>query len=316
MLKTTSTIKSKPAALATSERRWFVCALLFAVSTFAFAPSIASAQLQGDDVPEVGKGIGVDQKLGDELPLYIEFENEKNNVVRFGELFKDGKPVLLSFNYSDCPQLCNVQLGNFVKALRAIDLVPGKDFQFVSISIDPTEQSKQLAETKEKYLFDYGNMESADGWHFLRGTQKNIRAMADACGFQYKYLPKARQYSHPAAFIFCTADGKISRYIDGLAGNLNTSMKPALVEASKGKIGSLADKVKYFAGCYYFDPTTGKYSTKAIGLMRLAGYATIFGLAIGIAPYWLSRRRDNDREVKEIKDLDPPSDSGPEESLS
>lgn len=292
----------KPRALANA---WLIGSM-FALIGFVFSPisnPICAQVTQGK--PEVAKGIGVEQKLGADLPMHVEFEDDKNRFIQFGHLFKGNHPVLLSFNYSDCPQLCNVQLNNLVTALHNIELVPGKDFEIVSISIDPNEQTRKLANTKQNYVVSYGKMDSADGWHFLRGSKKNIKVMADACGFQYKYLPQTKQYSHPAAFIFCTSDGRIARYLDGLDGTLETSLQPALIEAGRGKIGSLADKVKYFAGCYYFDPTTGKYSTSAIGLLRIAGLATIVGLVVGIAPYWLRRRLSSDgKEVRHIDEIE------------
>ncbi len=239
--------------------------------------------------PDIAKGIGVDQRLGEDLPLHLEFDNDKNNHVQLGQLFRDGKPVLLSFNYSDCPQLCVVQLQNLAAALQNIDLVPGQDFQIVSVSLDPTEQVSQLAEAKKRYVAAYGKLDSANGWHFLRSDKATIKELADACGFKYKYLPDQRQYSHPAAFIFCTSDGRIARYLDGLDGSLDKVLQPALMEAGEGRIGSLLDKVAYFAGCYYFDPTTGKYTMSAVALMRLAAVVTIVALIVGIAPYWVRR---------------------------
>ena len=258
--------------------------LAFALAALA---STAWAQVAQKELPKIAQGIGVTEQLGQDLPLHLDFEDDKNRAVQFGELFKDNKPVLLSFNYSDCPKLCVVQLNNLAGELQHIDLVPGEDFHIVSVSLDPNEQATQLAATKLKYVTAYGDMDTLDGWHFLRGTKTNIGDLAEACGFQYKYDVKTRIYSHPAAFIFCTADGRISRYLNGLDGQLGKSLKPALVEAGKGRIGSLSDRVKYFAGCYIFDPTTGKYSLSAIKAMRLAGFFTILCLVVGITPYFL-----------------------------
>ena len=256
--------------------------------TGMFVASEVFAQIL-QDLPEVAKGIGVEQKLGDDLPLHLEFDDDHNNHIQLGELFKPNRPVLLSFNYSDCPQLCVVQLNNLASALQYIDLVPGQDFEMVSVSLDPTEQARQSRETKLKYVTAYGNLDSADGWHFLRGTKQTIGELAQACGFRYKYIPEQRIYSHPSAFIFCTPDGRIARYLDGLDGKLETSLKPALMEAGEGKIGSFVDKVIYFAGCYVFDPSTGKYSLAAINIMRLGAGITVVLVLIGLVPYWFRR---------------------------
>ncbi len=264
--------------------------LALAVALASPLPAARAQVLEG--LPEVAEGIGVEQKIGQRLPLGLDFDDDKNNQVFVNDLFDGKLPVLLSFNYSDCPQLCVIQLNNLASALQHINLVPGRDFRIVSVSLDPNEQTKQLAETKRNYVIAYGDLESSDGWHFLRGKRDQIRQLTDACGFKYKYIPDQKIYSHPSAFIFCTPDGRIARYLDGLSGDppLEQSLKPALLEAGQGKIGSLADKVLYFSGCYVYDPANGKYSLSAIRLMRLGGVVTIVALVAGIAPYWIRRR--------------------------
>ena len=142
------------------------------------------------------------------------------------------------------------RLNNLASALQTIDLVPGRDFRIVSVSLDPNEQIRKLADTKRNYVVAYGNMDSADGWHFLRGSRENIREVTEACGFKYKYVADQNIYSHPAAFIFCTPDGRIARYLDGLSGALDRTLKPALIEAGEGRVGSVVDRLMYFAGCY------------------------------------------------------------------
>ena len=258
------------------------------LAALGFATS-GMAQVAMDELPDVAQGIGVTQKLGEKLPLSLNFEDDENRFIQLGQLFDENRPVLLSFNYSNCPKICVVQLQNLATELQNIDLVPGRDFEIVSVSLDPTEQSQQLSDTKAKYVAAYGDISSSNGWHFLRGSKANINALAESCGFKYKYIPAERFYSHPAAFIFCTADGRISRYLDGLDGGLDRQLKPALIEAGQGKIGSLKDKVLYFSGCYIFDATTGKYSMSAIRLMRLAATVTVACLLIGIVPYWVRR---------------------------
>ncbi len=240
-------------------------------------------------LPKVAEGIGVDQRVGETLPLELDFDDDHNNQVFLNDLFDGRLPVLLSFNYSDCPQLCVVQLNNLASALQYIDLVPGRDFRIVSVSLDPNEQIKRLADTKRNYVVAYGNLESADGWHFLRGEPEKIRKLADACGFRYKYVPEQKIYSHPAAFIFCTPAGRIARYLDGLKGELEKTLEPALVEAGQGRVGSVIDKLMYFSGCYVFDPDKGVYTKSAMGLMRVAAFGTVLVLLASLVPYWIRR---------------------------
>jgi protein SCO1/2 len=184
-----------------------------------------------------------------------------------------------------------VQFNNFVAALNGLGIKPNDDFQVVSISLDPTEKPSQAMATKRKYLANYGDLDTAEGWHFLVGSQPVIEQAAAACGITYVYVAEQNFYSHPSALIFCSPSGKIVRYLNGLDGELDTKLKPAIIEASEGRVGSVVDRALYFAGCYMWDPSSGKYTPVAMRIMRLGGVLTIAALVIGVVPFWFRRSR-------------------------
>lgn len=239
--------------------------------------------------PNVKVGTGVVSKEGDIINLNTPFRDHKNNLARIGDFFKDGKPVVLSFNYSNCPKLCSVQLENMVDALTQIDFKIGTDFEMVSVTIDPTETPATAAQNIDIYTRRYNLTEARDGFHFLIGEEKNIRTLAKETGFEYKYVESQNLYSHPPVFILLSPQGKIVRYIHGLDYDPKT-MRLALIEAAEGKIGSPINMASYGLGCFVFDETTGKYTFQAMALMRLGGLLTVGGLAIGLIPYWFFRK--------------------------
>jgi protein SCO1/2 len=243
--------------------------------------------------PDVARGIGVEQKIGNMIPADLTFHDDQNRFVRLGDLFDGRRPVILSFNFSSCPRLCIVQFNNLVNALRDLDLEPDRDFQIVSISFDWRDKPATVRTIKQNYLVSYGKLDTADGWHFLVGNQNAIEQAADACGIGFRYIPEQDSFSHPSAFIFCSPQGKIVRYLNGLDGQLEQSLKPAIIEAGEGRVGSLIDKALYFASCYEYDPVSGKYSVVAMRLMKWAGALTVLGLLIGLVPYWIGRRRES-----------------------
>jgi len=62
-------------------------------------------------IPEALVNIGVDDSNnGNVIDFNTAFRDHKNNLVRTGDLFDNTRPVIMSFNYSDCPKLCSVQL--------------------------------------------------------------------------------------------------------------------------------------------------------------------------------------------------------------
>ncbi len=258
---------------------FLVCACLLS--------STAVAQYK-NEVPEAGKELEVREAecIGKFIPDDITFYDEYNNVTTLGDFLNNGRPIMLSFNYSNCPKLCSTQLSNMVYSLKDMNLVPGRDFEIVSISIDPTEQSKRAFDTKEKYVTLYGRPETSNGWHFLTGKQANIRKQADSVGVSYRYIPESRSFSHSAVFIMISPKGKIVRYIYGLEVEPKV-LELALTEAGEGKIGSPINKGFLLTGCFVYDQFTGQYTMQWMGLMRIAGALTAYGVFIWLVPAWL-----------------------------
>ncbi len=283
------------------------------VLTLLVLASIASAQIEQqvdpakdpygvNKKPNVKVGTGVVSKEGDSINLNTPFRDHKNNLARIGDFFKNGKPVVLSFNYSNCPKLCSVQLENMVDALAQIDFKIGTDFEMVSVTIDPSETPERAAQNIDIYVKRYNLSAAKDGFHFLIGEEKNIRTLAKETGFEYKYVESQKLYSHPPVFILLSPEGKIVRYIHGLDYDPKT-MRLALIEAAEGKIGSPINMASYGLGCFVFDETTGKYTFQAMALMRLGGLLTIGGLAIGLIPYWFFRKGRSDKNQPRNENL-------------
>ncbi|WP_013630947.1 SCO family protein [Rubinisphaera brasiliensis] len=227
---------------------------------------------------------GVDEHLGETLPLDLEFQDDRGRTVSLGQLFEGDRPVILSLNYSNCPMLCVLQLNGLIDSLREVEMVAGKDFRIVSVSLDPGETVAQAANTKQKYIDSYGKKVNADGWNFLVGTQSNVEQLAEAVGVRYVYLPEKKEYSHPAVFSICMPDGRISRYHYGVEFPPNT-IRLSLVEASEGKIGNAFDK--FILLCFHYDADEGRYAPTARFLMKIGGIGIILGLG-GL--FWLCHR--------------------------
>jgi protein SCO1 len=239
-------------------------------------PSRAAAQftdpMQGIGVrPELLKEVGVDQKLNDSIPLNLTFRDEHGRPVELAQFF-GSKPVILSLVYYNCPMLCTQVLNGLDRSLQLVPMEIGKDFEVVTVSIDPTERPV-LAEAKQvMYAGMYGRPGAQQGWHFLTGDQPQIKQLADSVGFRYAYDPDSKQYAHASAIMLLTSEGKISRYFYGITYPAR-DLRLGLDEASAGKIGSPVDQVLLF--CYHYDPHTGKYGLIVSRVIQLSGLLTI-----------------------------------------
>lgn len=239
-------------------------------------PHAASAQFtdpnQGIGVrPELLKQVGIDQKLNDQIPLNLAFRDEHDRPVELAQFFV-GKPVVLTLVYYNCPMLCTQVLNGLDRSLELIPMEIGKDFNVVTVSIDPTDRPA-IAEAKQAmYAGMYQRKGAQYGWHFLVGDEPQIKQLADAVGFRYAYDPDSKQYAHASAVILLTAEGKISRYFYGVTYP-ERDLRLGLVEASQGKIGSPVDQVLLF--CYHYDPHTGKYGLLVSRMIQLGGVLTV-----------------------------------------
>jgi len=238
------------------------------------------------------EGVGIDQRLNEQVPLDLTFKDEQGKTVRLGDYFHEGRPVILNLVYYQCPMLCTEVLNGLTSAMKVMTFVPGKQFEVVTVSIDPRE-TPQLAENKkEMYLKNLGNPEAGKGWHFLTGEQAQITKLASAVGWRYRYDPKLDQFIHAAGIMLITPKGKIAQYYYGVEFSAR-DMRLGVVEASQNKIGSLADEVLLY--CYHYDPRTGRYGAVITNIIKLAGIITV--VVLGSMIVLLLRKEKHDQRI-------------------
>ncbi len=222
-------------------------------------------------------GIDVEQKLGTMLPMDARFRDELGNEVTLDALIAD-RPVVIAPVYYECPMLCSLVLEGFVKALRPLGFTPGKEFDVIVMSFDPGEGPELALRKKAAYLKLYGKEETAGGWHFLTGSEDEIRRVTDAIGFRYRYDAERDEYAHAASIVLATPEGKLARYFFGVEYSTR-DLRLGLVEAAAGRIGSVVDQFLLY--CYHYDPSMGRYSAAVLNLVRLGGIATVSAMLVG-----------------------------------
>jgi len=208
------------------------------VFCLAFAAG-ATAQDNASVLPPQLRGVGIDQRLNNQVPLDLKFRDETGQTVTLGSYFGK-KPVILSLVYYSCPMLCTLTQHGLVSALLDVQFDLGEQYQVVTVSIDPKESPELALGQKAAYLGLYGRPGAKQGWHFLVGDEPSIHALAQAVGFHYKYMPEIDQFAHPTGIMVLTPQGKVSRYFYGIQYPAQ-DVRLALVEASNEKIGNPAE---------------------------------------------------------------------------
>ena len=252
-----------------SRRARLVCVPVTLLCLFAL---LTAVPVQADDATpdEALESARFEQRLNAQTPLDLAFRDETGQDVRLGSYLGE-KPVILALVYYNCPNICSVVLNDLVENLRELPFELGREFDVVTVSIDPRETPELAAASKDTYVHNYGRAGVEHGWHALTGTEKAIQRLASVVGFQYAYDARLKQYAHPSGLLVVTPEGKISSYLYGLVYS-PTDLRLALVEASENKIGSPIDQV--LLRCYQYDPVSGKYTVTVMNIVRLGGLIT------------------------------------------
>jgi protein SCO1 len=227
-----------------------------------------------------------EQKLGSQIPLNLSFTDETGKSTTLGALFRS-RPIILQLGYNRCWLLCDVVTGALVRSLQDVKLNPGRDFDVVFVSIDPSESWQLGARKKAEYVRHYGREKTSSGWHFLVGSEPAIQALTAAVGFHYFYDAASRQFAHPSGIMVATPQGRISKYFFGVEFD-PPKLRWALVEASGGAIGSPVDQLLLL--CYHWNPLVGKYGRLVFQSLQVGCFGTC-ALLGGFIFYWLRRER-------------------------
>jgi protein SCO1/2 len=282
-----------------------VALVVLLVSLLSF-PRLARAQVAG--MPPELAHVGVAEHLDGQLPLDTAFRDHTGKPVKLGDFYDGKRPVVLTFAYHSCPVLCSMVLNATAQGLRGIGWTVGKEFDVITISIDPDESLEKTANKRASILAEYGASRGHDGkgWHFLVGDKASIAAVAAAAGFEYQYDAEQKNWGHPSVVMITKPDGKMARYLYGLEFPAN-DLKLGLLEASQGRSISTVEQIILF--CYHYDPQGGKYVIVAQHVMQVGGGAVGLLLFGFLGLFWgreLKKSLKNKATKTELVDV--PSD--------
>ena len=231
-----------------------------------------------DKPPSILNSVAISQNLNAQLPLSLAFTDDHGQQVQLASYFGK-KPAILALVYYQCPMLCSEELNGLTGALQMVDEVPGKDFNIIVVSIDPSEGTDLAAAKKRTYLKRYGHPETANGWHFMTGTQASIDALTKAVGFGYVRIPgpdgKLSQFAHASSIQIVTPEGKLAQYYMDVEYSPK-DLRLGLAEASSNRIGSPVDNILTY--CYHYDPQTNKHSLIVARVVQMGGLVTLCSL--------------------------------------
>jgi protein SCO1 len=256
------------------------CGLLAVLLAGSFG-SPAGAQTPGP--PDPARGVGIEPRFGEQVPLDLTFQDHHGRRVRLEDFF-GRRPVILHLVYFGCPMLCNMTTDGLIRSLRAFSYDVGDQFIVLTVSFDPREGPALAAAARRSALDRYNREGAESGWHFLTGDEAAIRRLTDAVGYRYRFEPATGQFAHAAGLLVLTPQGRVSRFLGGLEF-APRGLRFAVVEASSGQVGSTVDRAVLL--CFAYDPATGRYTLSILRLLKLAGVAFLVASLCGFV--WLKR---------------------------
>jgi protein SCO1/2 len=230
--------------------------------------------------PHPEAGITFDQHPGARVPIDAAFVDAGGTRTTLSNAI-DGKPTVLILGYAHCKDLCALTVPGAAEALDRAGLAPGRDYEAVFASIDARERGDTLAAVANRVPAT-----DRSAWRILGGDDASVRAVAKTVGFHYRYEPERDAYAHPEGLVVLSPDGTISRYFFGVRFDAN-DMRRAIEEAGQGRTGGIAQQLLLL--CYHFDPTTGRYTPRILGILRIVIAA--FAVAATIYAWRLNRRK-------------------------
>jgi protein SCO1/2 len=118
----------------------------------------------------------IEPQLNAQLPLGLSFRDETGREIQLRDYFT-GKPVLLTFVYYECPELCPLVLDGLVRSLR-VRLWPTTPIRSWPSVVTRTKLRPWRRPETSIIWRTFPNPQTASNWHFLTGKAPAIAQLS------------------------------------------------------------------------------------------------------------------------------------------
>lgn len=261
-------------------RKWL--ALLVAAPLIAGAQEVA--KLDAADAVRASRAV-VGRTLPDEILL-----DREGRPVRLASY--RGKPLLVSFIYTGCFQVCPTATRSLDEAVGVLQRRFGANaFNVVSIGFNQPADSPQAMKD-----FALHQRITRPNWNFLSPPAAIVPRLAS--GFGFRFAPTAAGFDHVLQVSVVDGQGRIVRQVFGdqpaveeLSATLEQLRAGIEVDAGGGPIATLIERIRIL--CTRYDPQTGTYRVDYSLAWEIAGGITfILFTALYMLNEWWTRRRE------------------------
>lgn len=257
-------------------------ALLTLLGGLGAGPAAAQPRLDEREALRLGQAA-----IGGEVPDLMLLDRQGRPVRLAGYR---GKPLLVSFIYTGCFQVCPTQTRALLEAVNGLEKMLGThQFNVVSIGFNqPFDDPRAMRAFAAQQRIGHAN------WEFLSPPREAVGTLTRAFGFSYLATPAG--FDHVLGVTVVDAHGRIHAQVYGdrlRADQLGQPLRELLLDTPLPAVSTLAavvERVRIL--CTVYDPDTGEYRYDIKLILELIGGALFFGSA---ATYllleWRERRR-------------------------
>ena len=206
--------------------------------------------------------------IGNVLGDYT-LRDSEDRLVRLADL--RGKPLLVSFIYAGCFQVCPTVTRSLKRAVESALGTLGTDsFNVVSVGFNqPFDSPAAMRAYAQQHGIHLPN------WRFLSPDPPTLAALAHDVGF--RYAPVAGGFDHLTQVTIVDRDGVVVAQVYGERFALSELVEPlkALLAGTRPErttLAGLAERVRLL--CTYYDPVSGQYRFRYAILIEIAGGIT------------------------------------------
>jgi protein SCO1/2 len=245
-------------------------------------------------IPEELDGIGIEDKSGAMLPRDVRLTGSDGRSFTLGDYMDGERPLVLVLAYYQCPMLCSLVLNGASEVLSKIPEAPGKDYRFLVVSFDERDQVQVAHDKRASYVGSLAKpIEPIAGsdtasYEFAVGDPAEVKRLADAVGFRYRWDQEQQQFAHAAGMFVVTPSGKLSQTITGIKFE-PSDVSASLREANKGEWHSPIKSVLLY--CFQYNPHTGRYVLAAGRAMKVGAGVSVAALAVILFRLFRAERR-------------------------
>ena len=198
----------------------------------------------------------------------IRAHSERTPDLRLSDFWRD-RPVLVTMVFARCAGICSPFLSSLKSAADSVGGL-GRDYRIVVLSFDPQDTPADMAAIARHLGIQN------DGWVFATSHPAEIRQVADAMGFWFRWDEDRHQFDHPAMLVG-VRNGRIVRLLVG--GTVSpVRLKEVLDEVRGGFVRAYPLPGKVMFRCFQYDPATQRYRPDwGFLLLFLPGSVALFG---------------------------------------